>query len=112
MNGNKRNLRRFWYGFSTEECLSNRDFLVDFAYLNLGLIPRSHYNLNEENSLQACLSTMSEDERRKASRKFRKVVRKQKWKDASKIDFHKKQRAVYHFVLRNFIYPVEDNDEW
>lgn len=87
-------------------------FLVDVAFLNLGLVPRSHYSPDVFGSLDACLGTLSDEDRRKANRKFRKVVRKCKWKKDSKADFHKKQRAVYYYVLKNFIHHKDpDNDE-
>jgi hypothetical protein len=84
--------------------------MIDMAYLDMGIVPPSHYPEDLDKSLNAALSTLTEDERRRACRKYRKLVRKvwnKSWKNPS---FRKKQAAV-RFYVRKGILDTQDNDE-
>jgi hypothetical protein len=72
-------------------------------YLRMGLIPWSHYNYDlgqSELSLSTRLSDLSPEERRTATRKFRKLLRKRLMKGTkvNKDSYWSKQYAVYHSI--------------
>ena len=74
--------------------------LVEIEYLNQGLVPYSFYFNKEEKSLEACLLDLDEEDRRKAKRKFRKLLRKtRKSKKKFSDTFLGNQNAVYYYLL-------------
>jgi hypothetical protein len=92
-----------------------KKLLVDIAYANLGLVPPSHYPRSSIGSLNESLSSMDEVSRRKATRKFRKLLRlsrKGKKGDWNKSSHDSKQSAVRAHVFRKYVLSiVTDNDE-
>ena len=75
------------------------DLFVDIEYLNRGLVPPSFYYRKEDRkSLQKCLSDLSEEQQRASKRKFRKLLRKTKYK-SKKASWDSQQSAVYYKVL-------------
>lgn len=95
---------------------NNGDFermklLIDMAYLSMGMVPPSHYPDDMMKSLDFALSTLSPEERRKACRKYRKMVRKvwsSGWKNPG---FRTKQAAVKYHVRKVVLDTRQDNDE-
>jgi hypothetical protein len=80
------------------------ELIVDIEYLNRGLVPPSFYYFKKEDkdSLQKCLSELSEEQQRVSKRKFRKLLRKSRSKSRSapkKDDWHSRQTVVYYNVL-------------
>jgi hypothetical protein len=94
------------YDYETEK------FLLEITYLNLGMVPPSHYPRVEIGSLQRCLSSMDPEEAKRSRRKFRKFRRKAKkesWVDPS---FNTVQSAVKWHVVKNYLRNrLPDNDE-
>lgn len=79
---------------------SKEAYLVDIEYLNQGIIPYSFYSNKEKDSLEMCLLDFSEEDRHKAKRKFRKLLRKtRKSKKKFSDSFSGKQSAVYYYLL-------------
>lgn len=94
------------YDYETEK------FLLEITYLNLGMVPPSHYPRSDVGSLERCLAGMDPDEAHRAKRKFRKFRRRSKkahWKSPS---FDTVQCAVkWHIVNRHMRSDLPDNDE-
>jgi hypothetical protein len=72
-------------------------------YLRMGLIPWSHYNYDlgpSDRSLSIRLDELSPEERRTATRKFRKLLRKSLTKGVkvNKDSYWSQQYAVYHSI--------------
>jgi len=82
------------------------------AYIDLGMVPPSQYPWDDRGSLQRCLNSLEPEARRKACRKFRKLVRKTRAKDRKHSNFHTKQRAVKYRIEFHCVgeHPA-DNDE-
>lgn len=88
-----------------------RKLLVNMRYIELGLVPPAQYLCEEKGSLDVCLKSLSPEERRRACRKFRKLVRKVRRKKVRTAGFYTKQRAVkYKIELALFTKHI-DNDE-
>jgi hypothetical protein len=89
--------------------------LIDIAYMNLGLVPPSHYPRAVPKSLEMCLSALDHDEAHRAKRKFRKMLRRsQKGKkgDWEKSSFDTKQSMVRWHITKNYVRAdVRDNDD-
>lgn len=89
-------------------------FFLDFTYVNLGLVPQSHYMNKDANSLDECFKLFDEEQATKMKRKFRKFLRKTKLKGCKEASFYKRQEAVkwYVFAKCNHIQSVSgDNDK-
>jgi len=95
----------------TREQLEVRMMLVNMAYVDLGLVPPAHYSQEVPGSLDSCLSTLSDEQRRKACRKFRKIVRQSKRKNDRKMGFYTKQRTVRYKIEQSIFVEPQDNDE-
>ena len=54
----------------------NYEFVIDFVYLTLGLIPPSHYPYCVKGSLETSLESLGYENAKVARRKFRKFLRK------------------------------------
>ena len=89
--------------------------LIDIAYMNLGLVPPSHYPRSVDGSLDSCLGSLPDDESRRARRKFRKVLRrsrKGKKGEWEKSSYDTKQSMVRWYVTQNYVNcRVSDNDD-
>lgn len=85
--------------------------LLEMTYVELGMVPPSHYPWDDRGSLQRCLNSLDPEARRRACRKFRKFVRKVKHKGKNP-SYHTKQRAVRYKIEFDYVNvsPV-DNDE-
>lgn len=88
-----------------------RKLLVNMRYVELGLVPPAQYPLEEKGSLEACLSSLSPEERKRACRKFRKLVRKVRRKKVRTAGFYTKQRAVKYKIELSLFAKAIDNDE-
>ena len=98
-----------WFEFDN----GNRErmrLMVDMAYLSMGMVPPSHYPEDINESLNAALSTLDPASRRKACRKYRKMVRKVWSKSWRNPGFRTKQAAVKFYVKRT-LHDTQDNDE-
>jgi hypothetical protein len=88
------------------------DLVRDMRYLDIGLIPPSQYSSQEPGSLQACLESLDPVARRKACRKYRKLVRQSLKSRSSKSGFHTKMRAVkFRIESELFDFTGPDCDE-
>ena len=75
-------------------------YLVEIEYLNQGIIPYSFYFNKEKDSLEMCLADLNEEDRHKAKRKYRKLLRKtKKSKKKFSDSFAGDQNAVYYHLL-------------
>lgn len=80
--------------FNKETCL------VEIEYLNQGIVPYSFYFNKEKDSLELCLADLNEEDRHKAKRKYRKLLRKtKKSKRKFSSSFVGDQNAVYYHLL-------------
>jgi hypothetical protein len=89
--------------------------LIDITYVNLGMVPPSHYPKDLNGSLKACLESLDPIEARKAKRKFRKILRKSrkgKKGDHSKSSYDTRQSSVKWYVIDNYVkQETIDNDD-
>lgn len=91
--------------------LARMRLLLDMTFLTMGMVPPSHYPDDVQGSLELALSTLTPEERRKACRKYRKIVRKvwsKHWKNPG---FRTKQVAVRYYVKKQVLDDRQDNDE-
>lgn len=91
--------------------LARMRLLIDMAFLSMGMVPPSHYPDDEQKSLDFALSTLTPEERLRARRKYRKLVRKvwsKSWKNPG---FRTKQAAVKYYVRKQVLNDKQDNDE-
>lgn len=87
-------------------------FLLEIAYLNLGLIPPSHYPKSSKGSLNDSLASLDENSARATKRKFRKFRRKTKKKGWIRPSYDAVQNAVKWHILSKYIREkIPDNDE-
>ena len=92
--------------------------LIDIAYIDLGLVPPSHYPKDSRGSLKACLESLDPSVAQQAKRKFRKVLRasrKRKKGDWQKSSFDTRQSMVRWYLIDKYVAEyvadgVEDND--
>jgi hypothetical protein len=115
-----------WFDF-VESAFNNtadKRLLVKLRYIDLGLIPPSPADTtfgfesdNKTKAIDAALASMSPEERRKATRKFRKMVRHVAKRPNAK-SRSARRHAVYSAIWRiisNEIDPkvdVDDGWEW
>lgn len=93
--------------------VSQIDLMTDLVCLQKGII---HYSVSiseEKGSIDTALSTLSEDDARKAKRKFRKLVRS---KTNVSLNSPGRKRSAVMESMRNLAWKmvqgkVEDNDE-
>lgn len=115
-----------WFDFveSSFNNTADKRLLVKLRYIDLGLIPPSLSDTtfgfesdNKVKAIDAALATISPEERRKATRKFRKMVRHVAKRPNAK-SRSARRHAVYSAVWRiisNEIDPkvdVDDSWEW
>lgn len=82
------------------------------TYLELGLVPPSHYPWEDRGSLKRCLETLDPVARRKACRKFRKISRGVRVKSQGHASFHTKQTSVKYKIQKEHMRTApSDNDE-
>lgn len=88
--------------------------LIDIAYIDLGLVPPSHYPRDSRGSLKACLESLDPSVAQQAKRKFRKVLRasrKGKKGDWQKSSFNTRQSMVKWYLIDKYVtHGAEDND--
>lgn len=99
-----------WFEFASAD-IEMRKMITSMAYIDLGLVPPSQYPHSEIGSLQACLSSLDPESRRKACRKFRKLVRNVRDKKCRTSSFYRKQRTVRYRIEQSVFIDPEDNDE-
>lgn len=88
-------------------------FLLEITYLNLGLVPLSHYPKGQIGSLNECLSSLGEEKARAAKRKFRKFRRRSRKKGQGLPSYETVQNSVKWHILNRYIREkIPDNDEW
>lgn len=101
----------FWRSYEPGEIESLR-LLLEMTYVELGMVPPSHYPWDDRGSLQRCLESLEPEARRRACRKFRKFVRKVRQKGWKNPGFHTKQRAVKYKIEFEYVNRCpSDNDE-
>jgi len=89
-----------------------QQLLTDMAYVDLGLVPPSHYPRNSQGSLDSCLSQLDPADARKAKRKFRKLLRKSQNASTERASYEKRQSRVKWYIIERYVNltPI-DNDE-
>jgi len=86
--------------------------LTDMAYIDLGLVPLSHYPNDIRSSLRSSLEKLDPDDARRAKRKFRKLLKKAWKKDRNPTSFGAKQYSVKWYIVSHYVKaPIIDNDE-
>lgn len=93
--------------------VSQIDLMTDLVCLQKGIIHYSVCTSEERGSINAALATLSEEDSRKAKRKFRKIVKSKT--NVSRNSLGRKRSAVME-SMRNLAWKmvqgkVEDNDE-
>jgi hypothetical protein len=87
-------------------------FLIEIEYLNLGLVPLSHYPRSVNGSLEACFLSMEPEKARASKRKFRKILRKARKSGITKMSYDSRQSAVKWHIMNNYVLiDAVDNDE-
>lgn len=88
--------------------------LIDIVYVDLGLVPPSHYPRQSNGSLNACLQSLDPIDARRSKRKFRKLLRtsrKGKTGEWGKSSYDTRQSMVkWHVIDRYVRGEMSDND--
>jgi hypothetical protein len=89
-----------------------QQLLTDIAYVNLGLVPPSHYPRGVKESLISSLNQLDPSDARKAKRKFRKLRRKACGEKDGDLSYDTRQSRVKWYIIDRYIkMDAVDNDE-
>jgi len=89
-----------------------QQLLTDIAYVDLGLVPPSHYPRSSQSSLQLSLQQLDPADSRKAKRKFRKILKKA-WKGKrDPPSYDARQNCVKWYIIEHYVSanPVDNDD--